>query len=752
MTSLAYGFLVIALLSVVGGSALYVMAYCSTGRKSEALNEWGRHGFRMAALMTGLAALYLFYFFLKGHYELQYVYENSSRDLPTIFKFSSFWAGQEGSFLLWGVWTGVLGLILFRKAGKSESSVMPFYGLAYIFILGMVVLINPFKLAPEMHADGKGLNPLLQDYWMAIHPPTLFLGYALMAVPFAFAMGALWRRDYKDWIRPAAPWAIMGGTVLALALSMGGHWAYRTLGWGGFWGWDPVENSSFVPTLVGFALLHGLYLQRGANAAGQRMNIGLAITGFVAVMYAGYLTRSGVLTEFSNHSFGQMPHARFLVSGLIFFVVIGYGLYLGRYARIPAPRMFESLTSREFGFYLSVVVLMIAAALVTFGISTPLITGWLYPKPSTVATDFYNWTMAPVGFLLAVLLAVYPITARNGIAGKELRRRLAVPIMFGVLAVLLIEYGARRSGGLTGLHLFTAASLAFGGTMALSLNAIQLVKIMRSGGWSSLGGYLAHVGFGILLLGIVASSIYSETRRINVPMNGTASALGYRFTLPNRGDSPDDKKTVIPLGVSAVGRLARMGSRVFSVRPFMARDRSGMQMTSPGIYSHPLYDLYIAPVEFDPGSYESMPITLKPRQVYTFGPLKLFYAGLTALGDPANPDGIRADMYAIREKVHVPVEAQLDFRTQRATIIDLPGGSRVNIDPATKFDAEDSLTFDLSGPTARLSDAYAIVDVTIKPFIWLTWLGMITTVVGGLLSVVRRARDSRGISPPAAAA
>jgi cytochrome c-type biogenesis protein CcmF len=498
--------------------------------------------------------------------------------------------------------------------------------------------------------------------------------------------------------------------------------------------------------LCGIALLHGLYLQRGLNAAGQRMNIGLAITGFIAVMYASYLTRSGVLTQFSNHSFSELPHAWFLVSGLLFFLLLGYGFYLIRYRTIPAPRMFESLSSREFGFYLSVVMLMIAAALVTFGISTPIITGWLQAKPSTVAPDFYNWTMAPVGFLLAALLAVYPVTTRNGIAGKELRGRLAVPVVLGIVAVLVTEYGARKAGGLTAVHLFAAASLAFGGTVALSLNAIQLGRLMKTGAWSAFGGYLAHVGFGILLLGIVASSIYSETRRINVPMNGTANALGYRFTLPNRGDSPDDKKTVIPLGVTAVGRLARLGRLMFPVHPFMTRDRNGMQMTAPGIYSHPLYDLYVAPVEFDPGSYESMPIQLKPGQVYSFGPLKLYYSGLTALGDHMNPEGIRAEMLAVRGKVHVPIGPQLDFHTERATIIDLPGGSRVNIDPGTKFDSEGSLTFDLSGPNARLTDAYAIVDVTIKPFIWLTWLGMITTVVGGLISALRRARDNRGVA------
>jgi cytochrome c-type biogenesis protein CcmF len=731
---------VAALLSVLGGSAAYVVSEITSGQKSDTFREWGRHGFRMAALMTGLASIYLMSFFVNRHYEVDYVFHNSSRDLPLIFRVSSFWAGQEGSFLLWGMWTGVLGLILYRKAGKDEASVMPFYGLTYAFILAMVAMINPFKVSAAPRLDGNGLNPLLQDYWMAIHPPTLFLGYALMAVPFAFAMGALWRKDYRDWIRAAAPWAIMGATVLALALSMGGHWAYRTLGWGGFWGWDPVENASFVPMLCGIALLHGLYLQRGANAAGQRMNIGLAITGFIAVMYASYLTRSGVLTQFSNHSFSEMKHSWFLLASLLFFVFLGSVWYLARFARIPAPKLYDSLSSREFGFYLSVVVTMIAAVMVAVGTSTPIITGWFAKKPYSAPPAFYNWTMAPIGFLMALMVAVYPLAARNGISVADLRRRIAIPLIAGLLASAAALLAARGIPGLQPPQIVAATGLAFGGVLAATLNVMLLVRVIRTGGVASSGGYLAHIGFGVLLVGVVCSSVYSTTRRLTVAMGKPAFADGYSFQLLDRGESPNPQKVVIPLRVTG----ASQPGRAFEVRPFMSQDRNGMQMTSPGIHSNWHHDLYVAPVQFDPGGLQTMPITLKRGQIYVFGPLKLYFAGVDQIGQPGSPDfGMRANLLAIRGKVHAPVSPEINFQTSRGTIVGLPGGSRINISPDNDF--QNGVVFDLAGPNSTMTAAYAIVDVTVKPLIWLTWLGMVTTVAGGLISVRRRAKDRKRV-------
>jgi cytochrome c-type biogenesis protein CcmF len=732
-----------ALLSVLVGSALYIGAARSkVSERTASLIAWARHGFGLATLMTGLASIYLAFFFVQRHYEIDYVYHNSSAELPLMFRLSAFWSGQEGSFLLWAIWTGLIGLVLVRKAGRHETAIMPFYGLVYAFLLGMVVAVKPFAATGGMRTDGQGLNPLLQDYWMAIHPPTLFLGYALMAVPFVFAMGALARREYREWVRPAAPWAIGAATVLALALSMGGHWAYRTLGWGGFWGWDPVENASFVPLLCGLALLHGLFLQRGAKAPAQRTNIGLAITGFVAVMYASYLTRSGVLTEFSNHSFSALPHAWLLLAGLIGFTGLGYGLFLWRFRGIPNPPAFDSFTSREFGFGLSVVILMIAAVLVAVGTSTPLITGWT-GKPSTVQPAFYNQTMAPLGFLMTLMLAIYPIAARDGLPWSTLKKRLWLPLLLALAAGIAAAVTAK--GQMAPASVAAAVGLAFGGTLALTLNVAAAWRIGRSSGLVSVGGYLSHVGFGVLLVGIVCSSLYSRTERVRVEMNDKARAFGYQLRLLNRGVEVAPTRTQIQIRVSPAGGAnpGLLSPAAFTLHPSMARDRSGNQMTAPGIHSTLSHDVYMAPVEFDPGSWESMPITLKPGgEAFQMGPLRIFFMGIEEIGQQGAMNwGVRAFLHVQRGKEMISVAPEINFQTQRGTIETLPGGSRINVDPNTGFDG--SMLFDLMGPNSRQRDPYAVVDVTMKPLIWVVWLGMILTVVGGLLSVVRRLRDNR---------
>jgi len=769
-TKLAYAFVILSLLSVLVGIAAYVAAY-RQARKGKAeraatLDEVGRQGFRFAALMTVLASVYLFFFFVAGQYDIKYVFENSSHEDPLVFKFSAFWAGQEGSFLLWALWTGIIGVVLTWKAGRVERTIMPFYGLVYAFILAMAVSINPYRLSTGLDPEaprttGMGLNPLLQDYWMAIHPPTLFLGYALMAVPFAYAMGALVRRDYRDWIRAAAPWAILSTTVLALALSMGGHWAYRTLGWGGFWAWDPVENSSLVPMLVGIALIHGLFLQRGPNAAGQRGNIGLAITGFVAVMYASYLTRSGVLTEFSNHSFSELPQGWLLLSGLLFFLVLGAGFFLYRYRSIPSHPAYESWNSREFGFYLGVVMLLISAALVTVGMSAPLITG-LTGKAASVPQPYYNWTQAPVGFLMAMMLALYPLTARNGIAGPTLWRRVRLSLVVATLAAVAVGFGSlpyRQTFDLDSYNIAAAMLLTFGAVLALGVNLGVLFRMARSGGLTSTGGYLAHVGFGVLLLGTVCSALYSRTTRLErVTVDKPTRAFGYNFQLVNKGETKGSV-TELPVRItpapmegspSTWSRLESvLGRGAFSLRPVLKWDRGGQPMTSPGVHSHPLYDMYVAPAEWDPGGLETMPVVLQMDKVWEFETLKLIFAGVTEIGERDTPSwGIKAHILAMRGDEQVPAEPTIEFATKRGTIVNLPGGSKISINPETTFEdphnpGVPAMMFDLAGPNSKRTEAYAALDVTIKPLIWLIWLGMVTTVVGGLMAVWRRTRENR---------
>src|SRR4051812_47099450 len=224
--------------------------------------EFARRAYGFFALSVILGAGVLIVLLLRRDFRIEYVSQYSGAELPWFYQLSSFWAGQKGSFLIWLVGGSLLGLPLRKAAAKMEAPVMATYILTLLGLLFILVRETPFIMLTTTPADGSGLNPLLQDPWMVIHPPIMFVGYAASAIPFSFAVAAMVRRKYDDWARLAFPWALGGFLVLGTAILLGGYWAYKTLGWGGYWGWDPVENASLIPWLLGTVLIHGLHMER----------------------------------------------------------------------------------------------------------------------------------------------------------------------------------------------------------------------------------------------------------------------------------------------------------------------------------------------------------------------------------------------------------------------------------------------------------------------------------------------------------
>src|SRR5262249_8851627 len=275
---------------------------------------------------------------------------------------------------------------------------------------------GPFLTFPGGQAplDGQGLNPLLQDPWMTIHPPVLFTGFSSLVVPFAIALAALVKREWDGWIKPALPWVVFSTGILATGFIMGGVWAYKVLGWGGYWGWDPVENGSLIPWLPNVALLHGLLVQRVTGSL-RRTNFFLAITSYVLVLYASFLTRSGVLADFSVHSFAANDqwNLPFGLGGfLLLFVgvaaVVGYALLLWRLREIPQAPQSLGAFSRESSLWLGQRVFMLMCLLVAVGMSAPLITR-LFGPPSNVQTSYYNLVNAPLAVAMGLLLGIAPL-------------------------------------------------------------------------------------------------------------------------------------------------------------------------------------------------------------------------------------------------------------------------------------------------------------------------------------------------------
>ncbi len=342
-------------------SGLAAFAYFQSARGESGWLKLGRTAFRIHSFSV-LGIIGTLLYMLSNHlFEYEYVWKHSDHIMPLRYIFSAFWEGQEGSLILWSFWHMVLANILIWKAGKWEAPVISVVALVQFFLgsmlLGVFVYnyqigINPFLLSREsvenfglpwtmnpdylsfpQFQDGRGMNPLLQNYWMTIHPPTLFLGFASTLIPFAFAIAGLWKKDLQGWIKPALPWAFFGVMILGLGILMGGAWAYEALSFGGFWAWDPVENSSLVPWLVLVGGAHLMLINRNKTSS-LFTAVLLIILSFILVLYSTFLTRSGVLGETSVHSFvdsGILPQ---LLVFLLFFTVLSAGLFLKNKQRL----------------------------------------------------------------------------------------------------------------------------------------------------------------------------------------------------------------------------------------------------------------------------------------------------------------------------------------------------------------------------------------------------------------------------------
>lgn len=319
--------------AIITGFAATIIAAAAYFRslKTPEFLRFARGGLHVTAASVILASAALLILIVKHQFQFHYVWAYSSRELPIGLLMSTFYAGQEGSFLLWTLMVVIVGIVLLGYTQKhgNEREVMGVYMTILAFLLLLIVVKNPFELIEGgiVPPDGRGLNPLLQNFWMQIHPPILFVGFAAMAPPFAMAIAGLMQRKYQDWVTSSLPWVVGGAMLLGLGIALGGFWAYETLGWGGWWGWDPVENSSLIPWLVSLALVHTMMTQKRTKGL-ILTNFILAILSFVTVLYSTFLTRSGVLGDASVHSFVDPGRFAFTLLVLFMFVFIDLGLVL----------------------------------------------------------------------------------------------------------------------------------------------------------------------------------------------------------------------------------------------------------------------------------------------------------------------------------------------------------------------------------------------------------------------------------------
>jgi cytochrome c-type biogenesis protein CcmF len=382
--------------------------------------------FAAQALALVAAAGLLWHYFLAHRFDYEYVARYSSRALPPPLALSASWAGQEGSILLWATLGALLGLALLWQPGTLTRPAMFFTSVSQFFLLLLLLVKSPFARSHIIPPDGQGLNPPLEDPWMVIHPPVLFVGYAALATPFALAAAALVRQEYREWNRMVWPWALFALVSLGAGIALGGVWAYKVLGWGGYWGWDPVENASLVPWLVVAALLHGLLIQRTTGAL-ARTNLLLALLAWGTVLGGTYLTRSGVLQDFSVHSFTDAglnaPLSAFLLGSLL----LGAGLLLARWGSVEARAANWMSLSRESALWLGMITVLVLTGLVAFGTTVPLLTR-LAGAPASVQARFYHLISVPLGIALVLRAKSYVIAVFGWLVFMRLKDASGVRI------------------------------------------------------------------------------------------------------------------------------------------------------------------------------------------------------------------------------------------------------------------------------------------------------------------------------------
>lgn len=503
----------------------------------------GRYSF-YANFVFVVSTFGVLYYLISNHYfEYKYVWQHSSRSLPQEYLLSCFWEGQEGSYMLWSFWLGVLGLVLIKTAKQWEGGTVAVVSFAQFFIATMLLGIyigslkigsSPFVLlrnegvldnAPifkdattgllradylTLIQDGSGLNTLLQNYWMVIHPPVLFLGFASSIVPFAFAFAGIIKKDHS-WVKPALPWGSFSAAILGIGIMMGAAWAYESLSFGGYWAWDPVENASLVPWIM---LVAGLHTNLIYNSTGYslRATYLFYFLSFVLVLYSSFLTKSGILGDTSVHAFTGADMTGQLVAFVLAFLIPSMFYLVRYYKQIPTIHKEEEFSSREFWMFIGALSFFLSAAIIIAQTSTPVfnkIFGTKFAKPEDVEFS-YNQFQIFVAIILGLLTGITQYLKYKKTSGIAYKPVFWAPILVSLAiggAISTwgnINYDKHGLGFLIAIHVAIWASV-----YAVVGNTNYLFAVLK-GKTKAAGASIAHIGFGLVLVGILISSAKKE--------------------------------------------------------------------------------------------------------------------------------------------------------------------------------------------------------------------------------------------------
>ncbi len=626
LTDLGYGALVLTLVAALW--ATVASALGARQRRPELVAS-GRSALLLTAGLSTLSGILLLVLLFSHSFEVRYVYEHVSTYLRPAYVLAAFWAGLEGSQLLWLWMLAAFTALLVLRRPTWDRELRP-YAMAVLaltqafFALLLIVMTNPFELMTMVPTEGVSLNPLLQNFWMVIHPPIIFAAYALWTIPFAYAFAALvtgqldavWLRGVRRWI--LAAWASLGVGIL-----VGAWWAYLELGWGGYWGWDPVENSSLIPWLVGTALVHSAVIQERRDMF-RRWNVFLAALTFVLTVFATFVTRSGLIQ--SVHAFAQSPIGYYYLAYMLAVLAATTGLMLARWEELRGAGQLGDLLSREFVFLVTNLLFLGSAGAVLLGTLWPTFTEAVRDVATTLGPENYNRFMGPLGMILVFLVGICPLVDWRHIDGGRLLRSMwvqaIVAIAGGVLAALS---GVRELWAV-----LSFAIVAFAGATIVLQLAQGIVARMRSAGenvfmaaWKAVGnnrrrygGQVIHLGILLLVAGITGSQAHQTEVQVALAQGETVEVGGYTLAYESytyRQIEEDGNKVLN----QAVLDIYRGERKVATVQP-ERNLHSNVQgaVTEVALRSNLKEDLYVVLASLEPDGLAAFQVLINPMVVW----------------------------------------------------------------------------------------------------------------------------------------
>ena len=596
-------------IALVVAAYVGVASFLGAWRRIPELIVSARYALYTVPLMLLAATLSLINAFVANDFSVRYVTENSNLAMPRIYTWVAFYAGNSGSLLFLALVFSALSVLAVLSIRRSLPHSTPYatglMAMVITFFVGIIVfLANPLERLPFTPLDGQGINPLLVHLGMFIHPPLQMAGLIAVAIPFSITIGALiaGRGAHDEWVDKGRVWGMISWFLLTLGLLLGSWWAYTILGWGGYWAWDPVENSALMPWLAMTAFVHSIVIQKRRGMF-RRWNVMLIIAAFTLAQLGMFINRGGAVP--SVHSFGQSTMGWLFLFFMGFTLVGSLGAFLLRMDTLRSRQNLDSMLSRESGFLLQNVLFLAVAFVTLWGTISPIFSRAAQGATMTVGQPFFNRVNGPLLLLLVVITGVGPLLPWRRVSGRNLLVTLRYPVLAAiVVGVLLVVLGIRQPAAVVA---FAACSLVVAGVLREWIRGTRSRRLkgenyalafgrLLAGNRPRYGGYIVHLGIIMLVMGATASSFYGAQRDFAMKPGETASlgAYTFRYLGLSRSAFADRDEEVAEIEVH-IGE-----SRVGIMRPFRAfYPKLKMASTRGAIRSTPVEDFYIVPSEFD---------------------------------------------------------------------------------------------------------------------------------------------------------